>query len=263
MEIESWKIWTLIGGIPAIISAVIGGIWLLTSKRVILKWTSRENLKLEEIKGEIAKNNIVIRELINTQSNAYLIAHDKRLNAIEQYWNTYLKIKKAFPSSIYLMYTILTKEEIENILHDFEPTRIIPTMIRAVNAENYTKKLMEETEELDYQRIYIEPNMWAYFFIYRAFCARLVNWIDKGQKQGKIELWTREKQMKDLLKVIFSEDEIMKAYGKDINSLQYVFDLIEIKILNEITELTTGAKQSKMYFEQIRDFNQLLAGGKK
>lgn len=159
MEIETWKIWTLLGGIPAIISGIIGGIWLLTSKKLIIKWTSKENEKLEEIKGSINRNNLVVSNLIDTHSNAYLFAQEKRLNAIEKFWEIYLKVKQLFPSEIFLMYTILSKDELPSLLEDFTPGRAIPSLIRKLDAEKFGNTLMAETNILDTFKIYIDPKL--------------------------------------------------------------------------------------------------------
>lgn len=255
---ETWKIWVLVGGIPALVSAIIGAIWFLISKNIILKWESKENRKIEEVKGEISKNNFILRDLISLKSTAYFAAHEKRLEAIDLYWYTYLKIKKEFPSSIYLMYTILTDEEIEDVLNDFSPERIIPESIRSFDASKYIQELIDGSQALEEKRIYIEPKLWMLFFTFKAFCGRLVHWVEQCKKRRKIEIWKNDTPTKDLLKIVLTENELKKLYEMDYGALEYALNLLEIKILNEITNFTTGTKQSELYFEQIKEFNKLV-----
>ena len=262
MEIETWKIWTLLGGIPAVTSGIIGGIWLLTSKKLIIKWTSKENEKLEEIKGSINRNNLIVSNLIDSHSNAYLFAQEKRLNAIEKFWEIYLKVKQLFPSEIFLMYTVMPKEELSSLLEDYSPDRALPPLIRKLNSEKFGNTLMEETNILDTYKIYIDPKLWTYFWIYRAFCGRLANFVSKCKTEGKIKHWTIDAGLKDLLRVIMTEKEMKIIYGHYLNSLQYTFDLIEQKMINEITELTTGKKQTISYLEQMKEFNQMIVKNK-
>ncbi|WP_321289208.1 hypothetical protein [uncultured Sunxiuqinia sp.] len=263
MEIETWQIWTLFGGIPAVISGIIGAIWLLTSKKLIIRWTSKESEKLEEIKGSINRNNLIISNLVDTHSNAYLFAQEKRLNAIEKFWEIYLKAKQLFPSEVFLMYSLMPKEELKSLLNDYNPNRTLPPLIRQVDPDKFGNKLMEETSILDTYKIYIEPKLWAYFWIYRAFCSQLVYFVGKCKANGEIKHWTENKGLMQLLKTVMSEKE-MKLIEDDhyINSLQYAFDLIEQKIINEITEVTTGKKQTISYLEQMIEFNKVIIKNK-
>lgn len=261
MEIETLKVWTL-GGIPAVISGIIGGIWLLTSKRLIIKWTQKENEKLEEIKGSINRNNLVISNLLDSHSNAYLFAQEKRLNAIEKFWEIYLKVKQLFPSEIFLIYTVISKGELSSLLEDYTPGRAIPSLIRKLDADKFGTTLMEETNILDTYKIYIDPKLWMYFWVYRAFCGRIVNFVNDCKGKGKLKHWTEDKGLKDLLNVIMTETEMKTIYGNYLNSIQYVFDIIEHKMINEITELTTGKKQTISYLEQMKEFSQMIAKNK-
>lgn len=262
MDIESWKIITFLGGIPAVISGIIGAIWILTSKKIILKWTSKENKKLEEIKGSINQNNLMVSNLIDSHSNAYLFAQEKRLDAIEKFWDIYLTAKQLFPSEIWTMYTVYMREELKTILDDYNPQSVIPPLIRKFDVEKYTNKLMKETEPLEKYKIYIDPKLWTYFWVYRAFCGRITKFVDNCKSKNQIEHWTEEKQLNDLLKLVMTDKEITKIYKNYIFSLQFAFDLFEQKIINEITELTTGKKQTMSYLEQMAEFNQMISKNK-
>ena len=253
-DIESWKIWILFGGVPTITSGLIAGIWYLISKKVILHWTSNENQKLEEFKSQLNKNSNLLTDILNSQSNAYFLAQEKRLVAVEKIWEATLKIKNEFPSAIILMYTILTEKEIRGILNDFEPKRVIPNQIRNFSAEEYTNKMISDSLNLDQYRIYLDTQIWTCFFVYRAFCGRIAYWVDKGIKNGEIKPWQEDKATKEILGLLFKPNELDTLVKSNTN-LQFCLDSIEFKLLNEITELTTGKKYSELYVNQFIKWN--------
>lgn len=253
-EIESWKIWLLFGGIPTITSGIIAGLWYLISKKVILGWTSTENQKFEEFKYQLNRNSNILTDILNSQSNAYFLSQEKRLVAVETIWQAALKIKNDFPAAINLMYSILTEKEIRGILNDFEPKRIIPNQIRNFNVEEYTNKLVSNNLHLDQYRIYLDSQIWTCFFVFRSFCGRVAYWVDKGIKGGEIKPWQEDKGCLEILGLLFNPNELNNLTNTN-TSLQFCLDSIEFKLLNEITELTTGKKYSEFYVNQLIKWN--------
>ncbi len=255
MDMESWKIWILFGGIPTVTSGIIAALWYLISKKVILKWTTNENQKLEEFKNQISKNSSLLTEILNSQTNAYFLAQEKRLVAVETIWQATLKIKNEFPGAINLMYSILTEKEIREILKDFDPKRVIPNQIRHFNAEEYTNKMISDSLHLDQYRIYLDTQIWTCFFVYRALCGRVAYWVDRGIKNGEIQPWQNDKATKEILGILFNPNELDNIVNPS-SSFQFCLDSIEFKLLNEITELTTGKKYSELYVNQFIKWNK-------
>ena len=256
-NIESWKIWALFGGIPIVTSAIISAIWFLVSKRIILKWSYEQNEKIEAFKNELNKSSSLLTNLLNSQTNTYLLAQEKRLMAVESIWNAVLRIKNEFPPQVNLMYSILTEVEIRNILNDFDPKRTLPSEIRKFNLEAYTNKLVTEFLYLDQFRIYLDTKIWTAFFVYRAFCGRVAYWVGKGIKDGQILPWQEDNAIKEILKILFKQDVLDQLLSPK-TSFQYCLDTIEYSVLNEITGLTTGEKFSELYVKEFIKWNSKL-----
>jgi len=255
MEIESWRSWTYLGGIPVVVSCIISAIWFFVSRRMLIKWKTSSNLHVEDFKGLIDKNKLFIENIIQSQFKLYLSVHEKRLIAIEKLWETFLKIKKAFPSSVFMIYTILDDTELSNLLSENSK------MGNLIKHEDYFKIAMEisnMSEELDKYKIYIDPKLWSLFFVFRAISGRLPYFVSKEIKNGTLRHWHIDKPTKELLKSILSEIEYNSIYQMKDLSLSRTFDLLEFKILNEITELTTGSKQTEIYLNNLPKWNETV-----
>ncbi|MGB5990158.1 MAG: hypothetical protein WBG43_10505 [Marinifilaceae bacterium] len=253
---EFWKTLFTSSGIATVVSSVFGIIWFLFSKRLLVRWSSEKNKELEVLKGQIADNKMYMVKFSDIQSKMSLIVHDKKLISIELYWKKFLWMKNHFPSHISLLYNILTRSEIENIMKD--NIDVISDYIRKFRFEEYVNRLTKETEDLDVLRIYIEPKLWTYFYIYRSLCARLAFVVDTIRKSGIGIHWLEDKGVIQLLAIVLTEEELKNINSGSLDSLNSVFDLIEIKILNEITELTTGNKLSSSHIKDMIEVQNKL-----
>lgn len=89
---------------------MVTGLVSLFKQKKIMKWGDEYQRGIESLKGDIHKSNEIMKSSLNTFSQGYNQAQEKRLSAIEEMWDNVLKIRE-YSSKIVTFYTFLLPEE--------------------------------------------------------------------------------------------------------------------------------------------------------
>ncbi|MFM7857542.1 MAG: hypothetical protein ACKO96_37870, partial [Flammeovirgaceae bacterium] len=81
-------------------------------------WKGTQQKEIEALRSQLEKSNLLIGNISNSISSTYLNSHTRRVEEIEKVWMGMMKMKKEMPGLVFTAYTILTRDEVENIPTD-------------------------------------------------------------------------------------------------------------------------------------------------
>lgn len=235
-------------------SGLVTGLISLFKQRKIMKWSDEYQRGIESLKGDIHKSNEIMKSSLNTFSQGYNQAQEKRLTAIEEMWDKVLKIRE-YSSNIVTFYTIFLPEEYN------DESGFHTSLKMHLPSDEELVCFVSSMDELEMKRPYLGEKSWALFTIYRAFSGRLVMIFKKGVDEGNIKKWHQDKGLMTILGAALNKKEYEK-YTKDklkeLDSLIEAVNILEQKILSEFHNTVTGTYASEGSFQQARKINNLL-----
>lgn len=209
--------------------------------------TATHEVALEKIKASNAQQQAVQAAAINAVTRTHEAAQEKRLHAIEVIWKTAVEIRQKCPPSILLL-DIFVPDEYETALKN--PT--FASSVDRLTLENVTSTLTLNSVEVENARLYASEYLYALFFAYRAIIGRIAFRLMEGKKRGKIEDWSLDSGVQQLLKQIFSSDEALEFKALKLERASWVLRLIEQKMLAHTIKIISGEASGEFGLEQAR-----------
>ena len=246
----------LLGGWTVIVTGIVSFISYLATQRIIRSWDIKHQRELEILRNNQAETQVLLKDTLSTISSSQSLLQNRRVEAVDRLWKAVLALK-AYYSPVTFFFTIALPNEYKTALANstiFEGLRKID--------DNYIVNYPEEVSNLEDCRPYLGENLWLHFFVYRAFLGRiavLVKWLKEGKEIGD---WRQDSGVQQHLKVAFEEDEfnaLMKSNPMEIN---YALNVLESKVLREISYIVSGRQSSLESFENSRELRKLLANEK-
>ena len=241
-QIDNWTLVQLVGGVAVIFPALV----LLVKEIFFSKWKAKQERDLEILKAKTNDNSLLLSNLTTSLSGIYLASNEKRILYLETVWKHMLKMKAEIPPIIFMAYTILTKEEVQ----DLKSTTNVyaKTGIRQFNGQEYLAANHAITSEIEGYRPFIGENLWFIFSIYQGFLGRITYTFDrdlKNDSEEKITHWKDDKYFEQILETIIKPSELKQLVKPDFRAFQNVLNFIEVKALNEISEQLSGKRMTE------------------
>lgn len=236
-------------------SGLVTAIVTLSKQRTILKWSNRYQTRIESLKGDIHKNNEIMKSSLSIYSQGYNQAQEKRLAAIEEMWDNVLKIRET-SSRIVTFYTIFLPKE-----YNSKENMYLTSLKEQLPTEEELVNFIASMDELEKKRPYLGEKLWTLFTIYRAFSGRLVLIFRKSVDERNIKQWHQDSGLMQLLEAALTkkEHEEYKINELGQHSLAEAINIIEQKILKEFNNTLTGTYASEESFQQARKIQNLLS----
>ena len=251
-----WNFFKLITIWIAILSSIISFIAYFIKDYFLNKWKGDQQNEIETLKSQLEKSNLLIGNISNSISSTYLNSHTKRVEEIEKVWKGMMKMKKEMPGLVFTAYTILTKNEVENIPTD--TNKHIQLSITNFKPQDYFNSNYEIMLDVQNGRPFIGENLWIHFYVYQSFLGRLTYLIQDGLNKGKVKYWMDDRTFTDqILKLIIKSDELEQLTSIDINAFHNVLNFIEAKVLNDISEQIMGKRLTEESVKHALKLSQL------
>lgn len=255
-EIDNFSIIKIVGGIGIILL----GIGSLLSKIVLDKINQQLKFKndksLQDLKSDLDKNTTLLSQLSQNHLNSSQKLIDKKIEAYEELWRCIDQIKKDFPASISIVYSLFpdSEREKEGFFAKINDNPRVASPIKQSIDENPEIKLLRISENLSLFKPYISDEAYLLFFCFNALYGRIIYNFCYEYKFHKIYNWKKDKELLDILGRVLSEKERKFIIDTNINSLTQTSELIEYKILKDFRSnlfLSNSAIDTIGYIENI------------
>lgn len=231
-------IFVLLGG-SAGVSAFVAK---LIFERVTHSWKLEADKKLESLKGEISQSNSIVLSLIGQSGQSRQKIVDKQVESVQVLWECTKKISSSTPPLISAVNNILTHEEVSSGgLKHHRRGRSFEEEILEIDKVQYFDDAFKNLDRLQSLRPFIGPRLNILVTAYNAMIGRMVYLLINGAETENYVTWNTDSGMIQIFSNVLTKDEIdFLQKGNGIHGFNIIVDLMEQKILNEISKLLSG-----------------------
>ncbi|MCP9762395.1 hypothetical protein [Lacihabitans soyangensis] len=253
--LNNWTVVKYLGGIYVIITAVLTYIGSLLNKIIVNRIQRDSDSKFEELKGEISRINSLESNFTQQYGQVFHKLLETRIPKIEKYWDCILEIKSSIPDPVLLSYQILIDSELNT---ETLNRSSIGTKLSKLHALEDLKNLISQKKEIEKLRPFISEKLWLLGNVYSDFIGRCSYLLIDGYKKGKIVIWKYDTGVKQILLTSLSEKEIGHILKNEFHTFENFLQLLEYKMLNEVSRLISNEALTEDGFRGIELFNRLL-----
>ncbi|WKL44779.1 hypothetical protein [Flavobacterium sp. ZE23DGlu08] len=258
-KIDNWTIVKLLGGTAVILTSC----FLFLSKGISAKIekaiTHSYDKKVLNIKGEIDKNNSILNSTIENYFSSSQKILDKRILAYELVWNSILEIRKKIPSGVLLIHQIMLDSELEdvNAFDKLDKNLKIGPLLRSYDSGVEVLKMVSDDEFLKYKP-YLSDFTYKLFFTYRSLLGRVTHSFLYSYSKGEIYQWKKDKNLKQILNITLTNEELDYIFKIKVDSLTNIIDLIEYKILQDFRNSLNIKESTNDSIDYLKDIERIL-----
>jgi len=210
--------------------------------------------KIENLKSELSISQSILANSLANQTEGIRVTHEKRLKAIDFYWEDILALEE-FIQPLNYFDPIINAKEVEKInkIKPDIPEKFKETIEQAFNELQSDKMLITANifkKEIEKLRPYIGEELWLLRYFYFLFLGRIVYLYETNYNKGlNLEHWMKDEYLKKTLKSILSEEEIKFIYETEYGGILRGVNMFKQKILKEIMQITSGISAGKSSLE--------------
>jgi len=264
-KIDNWALVKLLGGVALVFTAIIAFSFKYLSVRLTQLSQHGYNRDLEDVKGDILKNNGLLNSLVENYFSSSQKILDKKIEAYELLWSCILSIKESFPAGISLVYQLLTDSEFEKI-KAFEDLNSNPKMgpiLRSYKMEIEIAKMIDNGKKLSSLKPYISDSSFKLFYTYQGLIGRVTHKFIWDYENKILYNWKKDGNLDTILSITLTKKEL-NYIKKDINigALNSLIDLLEYKILQDFRNSLNIRETTTDTVEYLKDFEKILTTSK-
>lgn len=194
-----------------------------------IEWKKQADLEIENVRSELNEETDRLLAILKNSSDIHSLGQNERLKAVKNLWENVIKIRNLNKSTSYI-YTILSPEEYNKKLNNDFVKDILETIPEIEQLAVETNEIMIETEKY---RPFLNEYLWGLFSVYNAFSTRLTYKLKENSKKKNIKVWYEDDGLNYLMKTFFSYEELNSIELESQNSIKFVIDRMEEKIILE------------------------------
>ena len=244
---------------------------------VIKELEHRHNVRLEEIKSELARSGAVQIETLKGEITAvystlkssvdFLSANQadirlRRITSIEKIWLALTSLKKEFADLLFID-SILLPSEIDNL---FKPNGDPKLQSYFATIKGYqqqdtimTKWNNSRAEALETEQLFVSARMWQIFFVSRALYGRVAFLFRESIKEGRYIDWRNDERLGKMLASVLPETRIEQAKMMTLQGLEWLVITLHTEFLEEAEKIMSGVPSLS---KSIADMQTILLGEK-
>ncbi|MHA4740587.1 hypothetical protein [Dyadobacter sp. MSC1_007] len=235
--------------LPTLLLFVVssGGISALVSKLVLERmktsWNHSADKKLESLKGEISQNNSIVLSLIGQSGQSRQKIVEKQIESVQVLWECTKNISRLVPAMISHVNNILTHQEVASgaLKHTRRGSSYEEDILQ-IDKVKYFNEAFENLELLQSLRPFIGPQLNLLVTAYNAMIGRMVYLLMNAAETEKVVTWNADSGMIQIFESALTKQEVeFLKNGRGVNGFNIIVDLMEQKILSEISKLISGA----------------------
>lgn len=247
----------------SIIIASLGGWVLITylgskylseriADKMLIKWKSKEDKKLEQLRSEIQKEHMIFSSILTSFSSIQQNNYPEKITAIKDLWSCVLSVRES-ASLPMICYDTFMEDEYSKPQND--------SKINAWFQHFITDDFMSEGNEIrakaELNRPFLGERLWFSFEMYDHFVGRSKVLLWNGYDLNNIICWHKDSMIKSILNQTFTENEIKEVCSGKIESFRKAKNIFENYILLEIVKMTSGDLEGANIFESLRHTREL------
>jgi len=263
-KLDNWTIIKLLGGSTVILTALL----VLFSKFFLMRLSQvgkyQFDKKLEDLKGEIKKNNGILDSVVQNYFSTSQKLLDKKIQAYDLLWNSIINIKDQIPSGISIVYTLLIDEEIEKVtaFKDLNNNPKLGPILRSYSIEKDMSYYINNGSSLKPHKPFLSDTSYKLFYTYQGFIGRLTFSFIENYSKSTIYNWKKDKDLESILAITLSDKEIEYIKGVRLNAFTALTDLLEYKILQDIRSNLNIKYTVDDTIEYLKDIEKILSVSK-
>ena len=246
-----------LGGWTVIVTGIVSFISYLTTQKIINSWDAKNQRELEILRNNQAETQLLLKDTISSISSSQSLLQTHRVESVDKLWRAVLDLKIHY-SPVTLFFGMTKPAEYKTTLANSAMFAGLKTL-----DNNYLINFQQDVElNVEILRPYLGETLWLYFFVYRAFLGRLallVKRLSEGIETGD---WRQDHGIQQHLKAIFDKDEFNTLMNSDPVEIYYTLNVLDSKVLKEISIILTGRKSSLESFENSKELRKLLVNEK-
>ncbi len=238
-NLDNFSLFKIFGGLSLCISAVVVFFSGLLKIYISNKWTGKQQKDLEELKHQLKRREKLLDDLTNLIPRLHMATSNRRLDHFAKLWESMLKIKNNFPTLCSIAYTILTKEEVEQL--PIDNSKEMKDLISNFDTLSFFKFYSTIVKDIEPSRPFVGTHAWNTFFVYQALHGRLTFLIEDGLKKGKIKFWLDEKAfINQVIGIVVSQSAQSILFDNEMLAYRNLVNHLELEIVNEIDSQVSG-----------------------
>lgn len=227
-ELDNWSLFQLFGGIGIVLSAVIVFGSKIINQRIVHKWQTSSEKKIEGLKGEINRNNSVVTTLTQQYGANYQKLLDKRIEATELFWGGIIDTKSRIPSVVSLTYEILVDEELSvETLNKMKSG--FGLQIENLPVEKFISEVSSISDKISKCRPFISEHLWILLYAYQGFICRTVYLLYDGYSKKDITIWKEDSGVNQILSTVLSDKEIEYIFSLRVHAYKSMLQLLKTR----------------------------------
>ncbi|MCA8830514.1 hypothetical protein [Hymenobacter pini] len=254
------KVYYLVGAVGGIGVILIGAsvfISSLVQQKLIYRLQSQNNREIEDIKAIIAQNNTFISSLNSNHSAVYQKLQAKRLEVVDEYWKCILKSKNSIPGCVYLMHRVLNDKELTDV-EQIGRSKSWGRDLSSLSTIEVNQIIFEATNPIDYQKPFISSTLWTLKYAYGSIIGRTTYQLIDGYQKGEIKPWKEDKLINQSMSLVLSAEEINSIKAMPYGGVNYMLELLENKMVDEIQRFISNDDFIKDSADQFKRITQLI-----
>lgn len=246
-----------LGGVGAILIGLSAFISSLLQQKFIYRLQNNNNKEIENIKSIIAQNNTFISSLNSNHSAVFQKLQAKRLEVVDEYWRCILESKYNIPGCVYLMHRVLTDDELTDVAQ-IRKSRSWGKDLESLSTIDANQKIAEATNPIDYHKPFISSTLWTLKYAYGSLIGRATYMLVNGYQKGDIKPWKNDSLINQSMSLVMTVDEISNMKDMSYGGLNYMLELLENKMVDEIQRFISNDDFIKDSAEQFKNITQLM-----
>jgi hypothetical protein len=244
---------------------------------VIKELEHRHNVRLEEIKAELARSGAVKIETLKGEITAaystlkssvdFLSASQsdlrlKRVNAVEKLWLAMIYLKKEFADLLFID-TILVPSEIDAFFKPNSDPKLKKYFASIMEYQQrditLTKWKNSNAEAIDAEQLFVSARLWQISFVSRALYGRVAFLFEGSFKDGRYNDWRSDEPLGRILASVLPATIIEQAKSMKTQGLESLVLTLHKEFLEEAERVMSGVPSLS---KSIADMQIILLGEK-
>lgn len=260
---DNWSIIKLLGGFSVIVIGTITFVINYFKKLLERSVDYKYEKKLENVRGDIEKNNSFLNSVVQNYFSSSQKILDKKIQAYEELWHSMIAIKSLIPSGINLIFQLFSDTEINdrdfyNKLQSNADRLGLGERLNSYNLDVEMKKLLTTEDILMKFQPYITDKVYKLFSVYRNLIARITHEFLFDYQNKKIFNWKNDKAVEALLNIVLTEKELQYIYSLEYGTLPNLLDLLEYKFVQDFKKKLDIKDSTNDTISHLKDIEKIV-----
>lgn len=243
-----------LGGWSFFIATISALVSKMIFTRMSTRWTAEESKKLEKLRTDINHENSIYHKILDSYSTEFKFTQPNRVKAIEKLWGKVLEVRK-LGTLTDTFYEIILEKEFDSIYEN----KTVMKLIEPLSDSDTFEKIDIIVKDVEKCRPFLGEYLWTLFRTYTRIIGRSAYILTKGRDENNIIMWYKDEFMNSILNEVFTEKEKSSICSMELGSFREATEILERKILYEISKTIFGELASENNFERASQIQQLLS----